>query len=276
MNTDREYQHGEYWADEGIYIRFNMKKLWAWLVSLFLLSGICYGQTYQIEYSGIDKSANLVAKTTASNMCTYSEQIDNAAWTKTGVTITANSVTAPDGTLTADTMTNTAVSSSHIVYSAAITVVSGSTYRYSGYIKYATHPYVIFRSQAPATSYLNIDLSTGTIVSVGSTTLSYGIRPVGNGWYYVYFTSVKNAGVSDYVTFNLTNSSYTQGSYLGAITESAYFWGASYQLASAPADYIVTTSAAATFGPQCGVGFTQSFLDPTRCIAVSDTRFRRW
>lgn len=33
----------------------------------------------------------------------YTSQIDNAAWTKTSVTVTANNATAPDGTLTADT-----------------------------------------------------------------------------------------------------------------------------------------------------------------------------
>ena len=36
------------------------------------------------------------------NLLQYSEQFDNAAWTKTNSTITANATTAPDGTLSAD------------------------------------------------------------------------------------------------------------------------------------------------------------------------------
>ena len=41
------------------------------------------------------------------NLLTYSEQLDNAAWSKSNATITANSVVAPDGTTTADLVTAT-------------------------------------------------------------------------------------------------------------------------------------------------------------------------
>ena len=41
------------------------------------------------------------------NLLTYSEQFDNAAWVKSGVTVTANSVVSPTGTLTADLVTPT-------------------------------------------------------------------------------------------------------------------------------------------------------------------------
>ena len=38
------------------------------------------------------------------NLLTYSEDFSNAAWVKTGVTVTPNAVIAPDGSLTADTI----------------------------------------------------------------------------------------------------------------------------------------------------------------------------
>ena len=41
------------------------------------------------------------------NLLQFSEQLDNAIWTKSGVTITANSVNSPIGTLTADLVTPT-------------------------------------------------------------------------------------------------------------------------------------------------------------------------
>ena len=41
------------------------------------------------------------------NLVTYSEQFDNAAWVKSGVTVTANAVVSPTGTLTADLVTPT-------------------------------------------------------------------------------------------------------------------------------------------------------------------------
>lgn len=70
----------------------------------------------------------------------YTEQIDNAAWTKTSVTVTANNATAPDGTLTADTCvfnadndaidqvaTGTAVTSKAFTLSVWLRVPSGSS-----------------------------------------------------------------------------------------------------------------------------------------------------
>jgi hypothetical protein len=51
----------------------------------------------------------LLIENASTNLLTYSEQFDNAAWTKGGVSVTVNSATAPDGTLTADkiVITNT-------------------------------------------------------------------------------------------------------------------------------------------------------------------------
>lgn len=50
-------------------------------------------------------NADGLVELTPYNLLTWSEEFDNAAWTKNNSTITANSTTAPNGTLTADTMT---------------------------------------------------------------------------------------------------------------------------------------------------------------------------
>jgi len=55
----------------------------------------------------LTNSAGLVANAPM-NLLTFSEQFDNAAWTKTNATVAANTTEAPNGTLTADTMTATA------------------------------------------------------------------------------------------------------------------------------------------------------------------------
>lgn len=274
MNTEREDRHGEYWPSP-FAITFNVKKVWAWLVSLFLLAGVANAQT---SYCGVDVNKDLtpyggVAKVTLSNMCTYSEQLDNAGWTKANVTISANSVVAPDGTLTADTVTNTVIDGAHTIYSAGITVVAASVYRMSVYLKYSNHPYIVVRSQSPATSLLNINMSTGTIASTGSTILSHSMQSVGNGWYRVQFTYTKAAGVTDHVTITIANSAYAE-SWNSTSSEAVYAWGALLQLASAPADYIATTSAAVTLGPLCPVGYTQSLTDPSRCFIVGPVTSR--
>ena len=52
-------------------------------------------------------AAKLYSIKNTENLLTFSEQFDNAVWAKTGVTITANSVNSPTGTLTADLVTPT-------------------------------------------------------------------------------------------------------------------------------------------------------------------------
>jgi hypothetical protein len=76
------------------------------------------------------------------NLVSYSEQFDNAYWQKlNGATITSNSTTAPDGTLTADTL-NVATS----IYSGLSRVISGvsANYNVSVYAKKNTKNWLYF------------------------------------------------------------------------------------------------------------------------------------
>lgn len=53
---------------------------------------------------------------TKTNLVGYSEQFDNAAWTKARSSITANLATAPDGTATADKLVeDTTTSNTHTI-----------------------------------------------------------------------------------------------------------------------------------------------------------------
>lgn len=68
------------------------------------------------------------------NLLTYSQEFDNAAWTKTSATVTANSDTAPDGTSTADTI---AASGANGTALQSFTAVAGD-YTFSVYLKRKT------------------------------------------------------------------------------------------------------------------------------------------
>lgn len=53
----------------------------------------------------------------ATNLLTYPDQFDNAYWSKTRATITANTIAAPDGTLTADKLViDTTAANTHYLY----------------------------------------------------------------------------------------------------------------------------------------------------------------
>jgi hypothetical protein len=70
------------------------------------------------------------------NLATYSEQFDNAAWSKTGVTVTANSITSPSGDMNADTLAF-GTSGNEIVQSVSGLTV-GQDYTLSIYLKVAS------------------------------------------------------------------------------------------------------------------------------------------
>jgi hypothetical protein len=73
-----------------------------------------YAYAYAADFSHTSK-IGMLQEEAATNILPYSEEFDNAAWSKTSCTVNANAVTAPDGTATAD----------EIVYSAAGNIADG-------------------------------------------------------------------------------------------------------------------------------------------------------
>jgi hypothetical protein len=70
---------------------------------------------------------------TRTNLLVRSEEFDDAAWTKSSASITANTTTAPDGTITADTYSGTGSSGVR----QTVTLTSGTVYTISFYVKSA-------------------------------------------------------------------------------------------------------------------------------------------
>lgn len=112
------------------------------------------------------------------NQITYSEEFDNAAWTKVGATITPNTTTAPNGTTTADTF---AVSSGayNSVYATATPLTGGAAYIASVYAKAGTNTQVTLELRvAGTTPNATFDLTNGTVASGTGAIVS-----AGGGWY---------------------------------------------------------------------------------------------
>ena len=160
------------------------------------------------------------------NLLTYTEQFDNAVWTKvSGASITANSTTAPDGNLTADTLTST--TSDIGVYQTA-NVTASTVYTNSVYLKAGTAAQVMLRDDV-SDVHIVVNTTTWTVVSTSGTLVTYGISPDLNnsGWYRVYITY--NTGV------NTTARQFvrpTNGS-----TGTVYVWGAQLETGNQPTVY---------------------------------------
>jgi len=124
------------------------------------------------------------------NLLSYSEQLDDAAWTSINTTETIGA-TAPDGTATAWTLSKSAANGR--LYQAPA-VISGSMI-FSVYVKAGTLNEV---SLETGNSFRTLDLSTGTLVSGGSGT--YYIESVGNGWYRFSIVDSAYSGVAIWVS----------------------------------------------------------------------------
>ena len=204
----------------------------------------------------------LLIEESRSNLVTYSEQFDDASWTKTnaGITTNTSATTAPNGTNSAEKLSATAVNGEHLVYKTPS--LSSSTYTLSVFAKSAGYNFVGLRIDGPSLQRITLfDLSTGTIGGTSNVTSS-SITPYSNGWYRCSIT-VTDA-VNNYV-FPIfpTNSNV---SYTGDGTSGIYLWGAQLEAGSFPTSYIPTVASTVTRSADnasiTGTNFS-SFYNPT-------------
>lgn len=168
------------------------------------------------------------------NLLTFSEQFDNAAWTKTRTTVSANTTatTDPLGGNTADKIIEGVfVGNDCSVDYGLFTHTASVSYTLSVYAKAAerTRVLIIWPIAAAINPGLIVDLSAGTAVSTnGSPTVS--IANAGNGWWRIALTVTSaNPAFSNTIrigpTANTTSFSTTIG-YNGDGTSGIYIWGA--------------------------------------------------
>jgi hypothetical protein len=183
-------------------------------------------------------SNGLIQNTPASvNLLLYTQDFDIATWNKAGgsVTVTANSATAPDGTSTADTVTESVGGTTHNIYQ-AVTVVSGSAYTWSGYVKANGRSIVQFICQATAAIYTaEFDLTAVTATNRSGTGTAT-ITAVGNGWYRITATATSTGAGTGYWQLNLCSAANTP-SYSGNGTSGIFLWGAQMEVGSSVTTY---------------------------------------
>jgi hypothetical protein len=143
------------------------------------------------------------------NLVSYSQNFSNAAWIKVDTTITANSTTAPDGTLTANKFESNAAGVPQLSQS-----ISG-TNTISIYAKAGN----ISNFRMWIGSEVIFDLSNGSVISGTAT-----IEDAGSGWYRCIISST-NAGA-----FNPYFVASASGQFV-------YVWGAQAVEGSTAKDY---------------------------------------
>jgi hypothetical protein len=212
--------------------------------------------TYQ---NGGGGCPSLLLEKQSTNLFSYSEQFDNAGWTKLNSTITANSTTSPDGTQNADSINDTTSNSRHVIEE-PITGDLSLSRAMSLYAKQNTLRY-LYMSVTDAGDFncysAVFDLQSGIVSATkvnGNATITASIQSVGNGWYRCIITGTMTTGTatfypligtSDRPGFTGTLINNNAPSYAGS-GQSLYIWGAQLEASSYPTSYIPTTSASAT------------------------------
>jgi hypothetical protein len=195
------------------------------------------------------------------NLLTYSEQFDNAIWTAVNTkNVTPNTDVAPDGTITADTITDNSAVQYQGVQQTGISVVSGVEYTFSLYIKKTTgvltsYPSTHLGKNNIDNSYsaVMIDTTNGTLADltggVYTAPSAKSIISVGNYWLVSITTamSTSTTRVQFYPSISINGSTLT-ASAIG----SSVIWGAdlrpanqttllpAYQRIAAATDYDTT------------------------------------
>jgi hypothetical protein len=185
------------------------------------------------------ESLGLLIEEQRVNLLTYSDDFSNAAWTKTRSSITANTIVAPDGTLTGDKLVEDTTASNTHQISRGASQLASITYTYSIYAKAGERTsFTVSRTNAPIVSFTHTyDLSAGTASGGGSMTF------VGNGWYRCVgqYSATTDHGEGIVIRLISGSTSYTGDGYSGI-----YIWGAQLEAGAFATSYIPTVASQVT------------------------------
>lgn len=185
---------------------------------------------------------DLLVEPQRTNLVTYSEEFDNAAWVKSALTIVANNSIAPDGSTTADLLhPNTSGTNRQVLQ--LKTVANATSYDLTFFAKTAGKSWVFVGNVSALSNAAWFDIENGvvgtTIAGVDAT-----IEPLINGWFRCSLRSTSSStlgfaiiAISDADNSNSVTASGTDGVLL---------WGAQLEAGSDPTSYIPTVASAAT------------------------------
>jgi len=187
------------------------------------------------------ESLGLLIEESRTNLVTYSEQFDNAAWVKSGDSaVTADQTVAPDGTTTADLLTCSNAGPNRVTN--LVSVSASTDYTATVFVKSGDRTHLGIRLYIFGGTFVdlicNFEFASGTFSYIsGPGTLS--ATPYPNGWYRLTITI--GTGNNTSLEFRLGGAYINEGT-----GTTAYLWGAQLEAGSFPTSYIPTTGTALT------------------------------
>ena len=186
-----------------------------------------------------------VIRTATTNLLLRSEEFDQVlTWGVVGggASISANQLTSPNGTITADKLNETNATSTFYCFQGG-SFVSGLQYTFSVYAKKGERNFVALRLPSGAfgsntDAYFN--LNTGAVGTTVNSPTAF-ITNVGDGWYRCSITKTATTTASANFLIFVASIDGTS-SYAGSANNGIYLWGAQLEQSSTVGEYIPTTS----------------------------------
>ncbi len=184
----------------------------------------------------------------ATNLLLQSEDASSASWTKTSLTVSANSTTAPDGNVVADTLTASGASGN---IAQAITITAGRGISVSAHAKALASSWLWIQvTDGTNTVECWFNLATGATGTntAGAATCTFGtkfIEPAAFGFYRCMLDVATATSTAFTVKYGPAASDGAQP----ANTNSVYWWGAHGEADTAPSyptSYTPTAGATVT------------------------------
>ena len=218
---------------------------------------------FEYDPASDGQSEGLLIEAQATNLQRYGSAF--ASWSNSpNTSISSNAAIAPNGLLEADLVVASSTPASTYVYDNGPSIVSGTNYTASTYIKSSGQRYVQLLgggSAFPSSQYATFDLQTGSVDANGVTASA---SSVGNGWYRIQATFVANAtstaGIA--VTFVASATSSYLPTFTGNDYDGLLIWGFQLETGSSASSLVDT-----------GTGSSQLSRAADSCSVVDATLF---
>jgi hypothetical protein len=163
------------------------------------------------------------------NLLADASDFNTSSWTKSDTTVTANAATAPDGTVTADKLVESATTATHHIYQFGGNPTTPWTAWCFVCAKSGERSRISLGEANLSGNRATFDLSNGTVPFDSASTAT--IKPLGAGWYLCGVRAgTENLGNPAKLVVGLNTSSGTDWeSYAGDGTSGVYLWGASLE-----------------------------------------------
>jgi|694.fasta_scaffold33109_3 hypothetical protein len=200
----------------------------------------------RLDYLG-SSCPRLLLEPQRTNLVTYSEQFDNAAWTKNQITLTANFATSPDGSTNADRAMETSADAYHDILG-SFSATSGTVYTASCFVKSAGQNLIYIYISTGTAAAVKFNLSTGTVIGTAlGTVVGSKITNYGNGWYRCEVSYTAGATTTATISISTTNSTaLSLAPYIGDPTKGILVYGYQVEAGAYATSYIPTLGASVT------------------------------